>query len=160
MTKVQTQFFRVQNYLKRIEALYGGINVSFKPTNTYEDDVYSYFMHCYHLCDWIKHDNTFSVQLNPFKYVEDSKYLSIARDICTGAKHCIPEEKKLQSGKEPKNSYTKLSICVGGDYEYKIEQMLFDTGFGQMDALALARKCFDEWIVYLEKEGIDYSLPR
>lgn len=158
MTKVQNQFFRMQNYLKRIESLYCGIKVTFEPTNTYEDDVYSFFMHCYHLCDWIKHDNTFSPKNNPYDYMKSSQFLSIARDICTGAKHCVPEVGKLQSGKEPKNSYTKLSICVGGDFEYKIEEMLFDTGFGQIDALELARKCFNEWIVYLEREKINYSV--
>lgn len=150
----------MQNYLKRIEALYRGINVNFEPTNTYEDDVYSFFMHCYHLCDWIVNDNTLSPKINPNDYVKSSRYLSIGRDICIGIKHCVPESRRLKSGKEPKNSYTKLSLCVGGDYQYKIDLMLFDTGYGQVDALELARKCFEEWIVYLEKEGIDYSLPK
>ena len=55
----------------------------------YEDDVISFFMHCWHLKDFIEYDPDCSDRLKRQveKFCEKSEELQICRDLCHRSKH-------------------------------------------------------------------------
>ena len=62
----------------------------------YTDDVYSFFVHCYHLMEWIERDPDYcSCERNkrcskdsyPERWVEGHRSLNISRDLCIRVKH-------------------------------------------------------------------------
>ncbi len=85
--------------LQRVNRCYARIEKT--PTNNtesdfYTDDVYSFFVHCYHLIEWIERDPEYcSCERNkrcskdscPERWVEDHRSLNISRDLCIRVKH-------------------------------------------------------------------------
>ena len=53
----QEQFERVKRWYSRIRDIYQGKPHIF-PSDYYQDEVYAFFLNCYHLKDWIKNDDT------------------------------------------------------------------------------------------------------
>ena len=50
------------------------------------DDVFAFFMNCYHLKDWLKNDLA-DPHPEAEKLVDDTEALRICRDLCNGLKH-------------------------------------------------------------------------
>ena len=85
--------------LQRVNRCYARIEKT--PTNItesdfYTDDVYSFFVQCYHLIEWIERDPEYcSCERNkrcskdscPERWVEDHRSLNISRDLCIRVKH-------------------------------------------------------------------------
>ena len=85
--------------LQRVNRCYARIEKT--PTNNtesdfYTDDVYSFFVHCYHLMEWIEREPEYcSCERNkrcskdscPEHWVEDHRSLNISRDLCIRVKH-------------------------------------------------------------------------
>ena len=55
MAKYQEQLERVRRYYGRFKKLNGGME-HIAPSDMYIDDIYSFFLNCYHLKDWLKND--------------------------------------------------------------------------------------------------------
>ena len=56
------QFERTKRYLLRIGKIYEGIfSSSAHDKDGYDDDVISFFIHCYHIRDWIIHLNRLGI---------------------------------------------------------------------------------------------------
>ena len=52
MTKYSEQFARMRRYLERFGEIRAG-RVHDRDSEHYLDDVYSFFLNCYHLKDWL-----------------------------------------------------------------------------------------------------------
>ena len=103
MGRVQTfrqQFDRVTRWYDRFAQIDSG-KVHNMATDSYEDEVYSFFLNCYHLKDWIINDPSVSVaQTTVESFINCSQELSLCADICNGLKHLVL--KRSRSGKSPK----------------------------------------------------------
>ncbi len=58
-----------------------------KVSSDYEDDVYAFFMHCYHLKDWIKHDPSVKTRMPNMgtdveQFINESEALSLCAALC------------------------------------------------------------------------------
>ena len=71
------QIERTKRYLKRIENIYAGtFSSSGHNKHDYDDDVISFFIHCYHIRDWIIHLNLKDITAQEIdSYINNHHYL-------------------------------------------------------------------------------------
>lgn len=144
------QFARAERYLGRIRRIYEGVLLSARhDKDGYEDDLISFFMHCYHIRDWILHLNKAGVsaaQLDDF--INNNEVLRVCADLCNGSKHC-KLTRKPRSGLQPHvagKSYQASTWFVGsGGGEVLQAKYSVVTSTGAVDALDLAEECLHLW---------------
>lgn len=150
------QIERSKRYLNRIEKIYSGIfSSSGHDKEGYDDDVVSFFIHCYHIRDWIIELNTLnikSVQVDIF--INKHQQLKICANLANGSKHC-KLKRSLRTGRQPhiaakqKETSTWYSGTGGGEVMTCKYTILCD---GKLyDALQLARECIQLWDLYISE---------
>jgi hypothetical protein len=149
------QLERAGRYLERIRAVYAGIFSTHHDKDGYEDDVISFFVHCYHIRDWIIHLNRVGVTaVDLDAFINKHEALRICADLCNGSKHCkltrtLRTEKQPHiSGKEYRSS-TWYSGSGGGEVIKGRYSIL--TSSGRIDALELAEACMGLWSQYVSE---------
>jgi hypothetical protein len=150
--KYEEQWERVQRWYQRFKDINDG-KPHIRNTEYEVDDVYAFFIDCYHLKDWIKHDNTLKIK-NKGKCVE--KYVHNTKDclndcglICNSLKHLNPGKPEFIGKKYD----VTISEFIGGDTKEMYEQnptiikMKFniDTSDGVKDAFDFATECMESW---------------
>lgn len=120
-----------------------------------EDDVFAFFMNCYHLKDWIKNDPSANQMRGRVEgFVNKSTSLSICADLCNGLKHLTLD--KSRSGQNPRfgektqrvyYDQTPIVVCQG----YTIV-----AGDNTLDAFDVAWQCMMDWhrFIYLKGEFV------
>ena len=133
----------VERYLDRIRRMYSGNNsLRWEDRHFHKDDVYSFFVHCNHLRDWILELNKIGIKKSDItKFIRDNKSIQICADLANSKKHCRLKF-KTWSGKEPHLSFsTHQSANMMSDLGVKSEFMIYsDTE--AFDALELAEQCW------------------
>lgn len=147
------QFERAKRYLIRMEKIYEGIFSSSHDKESYDDDVISFFIHCYHVRDWIIHLNKLGLGAQQVDaYINTHKPLMICADLANGSKHCKltrslrTERQPHISGKERRTSGW-LTDKGGGEVMKCKYSVLSNTEF--LDALDLAKECIALWEAYM-----------
>lgn len=144
------QLERTKRYLKRLRDIYAGVFDDGTTRISYEDDVLSFFMHCYHVRDWLVHSHEVQVRAKDIDdFISQSYCLCLCADISNGVKHCKltrPPRTGSQpnfSGKEYNSSLWFIGASGGGELlqaTYTIQ-----TATGVVDALSLAEECVATW---------------
>lgn len=126
-----------------------------------DDDVISFFIHCYHVKDWIVHLNKIGVTARQVDaYIDNHQALRICADLANGSKHC-KLTRSLRSNHQPRiagkerHTTTWLTGNGGGEvmkYKYKVQ-----SGTVCLDALVLARECIQLWELYMLDLETAYS---
>lgn len=155
------QLERAKRYLARMESIYVGIFSSVgHDSEAYDDDVISFFIHCYHVRDWIIHlSNTINTQ-QVDSYINDHKALRICADLANGSKHC-KLTRSLRSGNQPnivgkeRHTTTWLTGNSAGEV-MKCKYTVLSNSIS-VDALELARECIQLWELYMLTLKVDYS---
>lgn len=147
------QMARANRYLDRIRNIYQGVLSTTDERDGYEDDAVSFFMHCYHIRDWILHLNQVGItapQVDAF--INAHEELRICADLCNGSKHC-KLHRKTRSGRQPHiagkryEAATWLTASGGGNVLKGRYSIL--TASGQVDVLALAEDCMRLWSEFI-----------
>lgn len=147
------QYDRMRRWYQRFVSLNQGRphDVS---SNNYVDDIYAFFMNCYHLKDWIINDDTVanSVRKAVEPYIDSNRWLKLCADICNSLKHLrlTPRRKprrKPRSGESPAFGKKEFNLdlettTINLKYEVK-------TTAGPIDAFQLATECVDAWDAFL-----------
>lgn len=149
------QIDRAQRYLDRLREIYGGIVSQGHDKQRHEDDLWSFFMHCYHIRDWILQLNQVGVTQNQLDaFINQHEALRVCADMCNGAKHC-KLERRTRSGCQPhiaKRTYHSSAWLTGaGGEEVVIGDYLVRTASGFVDALQLAEDCMCLWRGFVEQ---------
>ncbi|EGF6073333.1 hypothetical protein ICC49_003139 [Salmonella enterica] len=148
------QVKRSKRYLNRIEKIYSGIfSSSGHNKEDYDDDVISFFIHCYHIRDWIIHLNTLNIRASHVDiFINEHQALKICADLANGSKHC-KLTRSMRTGRQPhiaakqKQTSTWYSGTGGGEVMTCKYTILCD---GKLyDALQLARECIQLWDSYI-----------
>jgi hypothetical protein len=149
------QFDRAYRYLTRMRSIYEGGHADSYSRQYFEDDVLSFFVHCYHIKDWIVRLNRIGVTHKQVEdFIDSKECLKICADLCNGAKHCTltkPPRTGRQphvSGKQYRSSFW-LSGAGGGEIlrgKYSIV-----TATGVVDALYLAEECMRCWSTFIDQ---------
>ncbi|QXX27523.1 hypothetical protein JMJ84_14030 [Salmonella enterica subsp. salamae] len=150
------QIERSKRYLNRIEKIYAGIfSSSGHDKEDYDDDVISFFIHCYHIRDWIIELNTLNIKSGQVDiFINKHQALKICADLANGSKHC-KLTRSLRTGHQPhiaakqKQTSTWYSGTGGGEVMTCKYTILCD---GKLyDALQLARECIQLWDSYISE---------
>lgn len=148
------QFERTKRYLARMEKIYEGIfSPSTHDKDGYDDDIISFFIHCYHVRDWIIHLNRLDITAQQVDaYINSHQALMICADLANGSKHCRltralrTERQPHISGKERRTSGW-LTGNGGGEIMKCKYKILSNQEF--IDALDLAKACVALWESYM-----------
>ena len=95
------QIDRANRYLERLQSVYGGIFTTSDDRNLYKDDTITFFMHCYHVRDWIIHLNKVEIVASHVdEFINSHNELKICADLCNGSKH-YRLQRNIRSGRQP-----------------------------------------------------------
>lgn len=85
--KYPEQLNRVRRWYQRFQEISEG-RLHDKPSDFYQDEVYAYFMNCYHLKEWIKNDKgALPPEVNIERFISNDPHMALCADICNGNKH-------------------------------------------------------------------------
>lgn len=121
------------------------------PSDNYQDEVYAFFLNCYHLKDWIKNDENVEITEKEKKveeFITNTEELSLCADICNSIKHLnltVP-----RSGQDPKFGQRKFNLRVGSPPTTISAKYTIDTSSGPVDAFELATKCLQAWEKFIQ----------
>ena len=133
----------MKRWYKRFKEINNG-QIHDKSSEFYEDEIYAFFMNCYHLKDWIKNDPAAASVANKVEgYINNNPELSLCTDICNGLKHFHLDRER--SGESPKFGKTKAKLCLGTGPTTIAVKYEIKTKSGPIDAFDLARKCMKAW---------------
>ncbi len=148
-SKYLEQFDRVKRWYQRFVTTDEGRQHNL-PSDNYQDEVYAFFLNCYHLKDWIKNDE--SVGATAAAKVEDfirnNKELSICADICNSVKHL--KLTSTRSDQDPQFGQRKFHLKVGGPPTTISVKYTIDTSSGPVDAFELATECLQAWEKFIQ----------
>jgi hypothetical protein len=94
-TSWQDQHERVGRWHKRLTAIRRGIRPDMSQAEAL-DDVYAFFMNCYHLRDWIINSG-FRKKEDVDAFIAATPELQLCADICNGLKHFRLDPKRALS---------------------------------------------------------------
>ena len=139
------QYDRVLRWYKRISDIDQGI-LHNRNSGYYEDEIYAFFINCYHLKDWMLNDEALIItekkkKLNEF--IDNSKPMKICYDICNSRKHLKLTTPKID--KETQFGPRQHSLNLGGDGPIFSAKYSILCDRETFDAFDLARACIDEW---------------
>ena len=110
-SKYLEQFDRVKRWYQRFVTIDEGRQHSL-PSDNYQDEVYAFFLNCYHLKDWIKNDESIGVaEAEVEDFINNNNDLKLCGDICNNNKHLT-----LDSPPErPRSTIwtTKIQCAIG-----------------------------------------------
>ncbi len=149
------QVERAERYLSRLKEIYSGVFSSTGHDDKhFDDDVVSFFIHCYHIRDWIIHLNKLNITAKEVdSFINEHNALKICADLANGSKHC-KLTRSLRTERQPhitgkqKQSSTWLSGDGGGEYIECKYTILSDRKF--YDALELATECCQLWHQFID----------
>jgi hypothetical protein len=140
--RAEEQWERTKRYFERFETLSEKGRIHDTNSENYVHDVYSFFIHCYHLKDWIKNDPSSPLQPTAQDFGRKSVSFQICRDLCNGAKHLAV--------KHPGSNLTEHQL---GRKHFKFNvskrfisvRIFVNTINGEREAFDIARTCVAEW---------------
>lgn len=148
------QLERARRYLARMEKIYEGIFSSSHDKESYDDDVISFFIHCYHIRDWIIHLNKLGITAKEVdSYINSHRSLMVCADLANGSKHC-KLTRSLRTERQPhilgkrRDTSGWLTSNGGGEVMACKYTVLSNEEF--LDALDLARDSISLWNKYTE----------
>ena len=159
------QLDRAKRYLIRIQKLYQGVFSSTgHDKDAYDDDVISFFIHCYHIRDWIIHLNESAITKKQVdEYINEHRALMICADLANGAKHCRLT-RTLRTEKQPhvygKERHASMWLTGdGGGEVMKCTYAILSNG-EDLDALEVATACIQLWELFVNEFTHNNSLKR
>ena len=142
-SKYLEQFYRVKRWYERFVIIDQGREHDL-PSDYYQDEVYAFFLNCYHLKDWIKNDESVGAAAAKVEeFINNNEELSLCADICNGIKHLRLES--TRSGQDPRFGPRKFHVQLGGPETTISVKYSIDTSSGPLDAFELATKCLQAW---------------
>lgn len=120
----------------------------------YEDNAWSFFIHCWHVRDWIKYDPTIdpAIRTSILKAAETSRALQICADVANGRKH-LKLDRPPRVGAEFESlraSWTSL----GGTWTIGLYMQIGGDQKDVIDVPSLAWDALRSWEQILQAHGV------
>jgi len=146
------QIERTERYLDRIRQMYDAVPDRDDAGKYYGDDVASFFMHCYHIRDWIIELNRVGATRDEVDtFIDEHEDLRVCADLCNRAKHC-ELHRRTRTGLHP-----HVATMRRTGYQLEDGQAVTTMDFGVMageemyDALELAESCMQSWGTFVRQ---------
>lgn len=144
-TGYRDQLERMRRALARAEAPSG--NKTEK-----EDDFVTFFLHCWHLKDWVKHDK--HVDEAARAHVHDAVHkdddLRAVQELANGLKHLVPKKVEMRG-------HNDLVLVVGDPNPARVHPLVTRKDGTQQRAIDLARRAVARWEAILTAAGLPIS---
>ena len=149
-----SQLARVRRHYDRFKAINDGDD-GLPDTDLCMDTIVSFFMHCYHLKDWLINDVEFPHKTrNQIEdFVTNTESLAIAADICNCEKH-LELDRDPRSGDTPELSGRIFNLNVGGNTPDTM-QLQNEHGAQLRDAFEIATDAMEQWDNFINRSTID-----
>ena len=153
-TQYREQYDRVRRWHARFEQLDKG-----RPhdavSDNYVDEIYAFFLNCYHLKDWIKHDSSVPtvVQGQVEGYINSNRALQLCADISNSLKHLAPL-RTPRSAEHPTFGKKGYALALGGGPAVISLKYEVATVSGVIDAFTLATDCVAAWDAFLRNSNL------
>ena len=155
-TDWRDQWERVKRWHRRLERIRAAPPLKGAPEEPQAlDEVFAFFMNCYHLADWLANDHD-----NPhpevWPFVEGSEPLRLCRDVCNGLKHYRLDPAK-RTTHNPNWTTTAISepVVITGQGSRLVgprpPRWVFLTDQGERDMFAVADECMEAWTGFIEQ---------
>ena len=119
----------------------------------YNDEVYSFFLNCHHLKDWLINDSGFPVgETSIENYINANQELQLCADICNAHKH-LRLKKPPRSPEDPRLGVQKIDLDLVADKATIKIKFTIDTKSGSRDAFELATRCMKLWENFIISNG-------
>lgn len=142
----------MKRWYKRFEEINQGRS-HIRPSDYYHDDVYAFFLNCYHFKDWIQNDDTVKLPKKKVEhFINQNECMRVCADICHGIKHL--KLKSTRSGEQPEFGARKFSLNLGDSPPTIKIKFSITTKTGVIDAFDLASKCVQKWEEFIKKNII------
>lgn len=144
------QYQRVNRWFIRIQEINDG-KIHYITSDNYQDDLYAFFMNCFHLKDWIKNDSQVDewARNNVESFVNQTECLAVCGDICNSLKHLKPSNRP-HSDQNPKFGARHFQLVFGGASPIIKVRFSVETNSGIKDAFELATQCVVKWNEFIE----------
>jgi hypothetical protein len=152
MSKHQEQFDRMMRYYARFKALNDGLEMT-QTSENYVDDVYAFFINCFHLKDWILNDPACNKSNQVESHVGNNQILNLCRDICHATKHLVLHT--TATGDTPKYGRRHLKMEMRDDLSGKEHpqktsiKIKIDHNGQELDAFDIATQAVNAWQAFL-----------
>jgi len=142
----------VERYLERMRRMYSGTNsLKWDERHFLKDDVYSFFIHCNHLRDWVLHLNKIGITEDDIKkFIRANKPIQICADLANSAKHCHLERRTWSENQPHLSGSTYESANTHSNLGVKSTFTII-SGNETLDALETAEQCLTLWKSFIEK---------
>lgn len=150
------QWERVRRWQSRIRAI-GSALPAQEPEKTLAlDDVFAFFMNCYHLRDWVMRSGARTP--NEVKaFIDGSAPMLVCQDICNGFKHYRLDPARRTTSDADWTTATRPAdpvVVAGGLSSRKVggqrgQRWVFETDGGDRDMFELADDCVEAWRKFL-----------
>ena len=151
MTHHEFQYQRMMRYFHRLEQIEFGVKLgSERRGDDCIDDIFAFFLNCYHLKDWLKNDPAFTKRTKQQveDYVKTTPCLLLCADICHATKHLML--RGTRSGSVPRFEDINLTAFEGGPLDKHVAyQLVIEHAGKKQTALAIARECVRAWDSFL-----------
>ena len=148
------QYDRMVRWYDRFETIDQGRPHEVHSDN-YVDEIYAFFLNCYHVKDWIRNDSSLpaAVRDSVEGHVNSEGSLRLSADVCNGLKHVHLNRKR--SGERPKfgRKLFKVGLGVGVPTTISLKYEI-TTDSGPIDAFELATECVDCWKRFVTAHGL------
>ncbi len=145
------QWDRVQLGLHRIEAIYAGRPEPEGTAGAYYD-VFTFFVNCHHLVDWIASDAnlTRSTQRKARALVSKSNELKVCADLANRSKHsALTRTQTGDPSTGPSGNDAAVMVGRGAKHAFRVSSRGVE-----LDALLLAGECVMTWRTFLAARGL------
>lgn len=140
------QYDRVKRWHARFGAIDQG-RAHEMDSDNYVDEIYAFFLNCFHLKDWLKEDSSVppAARGQVEQWLKDNRALRLCADIANALKH-LRLTRKQHSDETPSFGKRAFALDLGAGptasiaLKYEIEA----TG-GAVDAFVLATDCVKAW---------------
>jgi len=148
------QYDRMKRWYDRFAAIDQG-RPHDTPSENYLDEIYAFFLNCYHLKDWLKNDSTLAVHIQQSvePYINSSRVLMLCADICNSLKHLRLTGSR--SGENPAFGRKQFAVDLGTGVTTSISlKYEVVTDIDAVDAFSLATDCVAAWEAFLRANGL------
>jgi hypothetical protein len=140
------QWQRVRRWWTRVREVSQGRKFVMVPEFS-EDDIFAFFLNCYHLKDWIKNDPASGPLRDTVEdFVNNSDALGICADLCNGLKHLARDKGRVRrNARFGPRTYRVVDFKTGT----LAVSASVESDSGKVDAYQLATDCVLEWERFL-----------
>jgi hypothetical protein len=145
--------------LERVRRFFARLSNENRDAVEYDDDLWSFFQHCWHFKDWLKNDPTVPTQITGRveDYAKGKLAIMICADLANRSKHAVLKNIR----KDAEITSRDTTVFIGGTKEspgtFSVSEHTITLNDGSThQARDVARQAIRDWEELLKSYGLPY----